>query len=381
MSLYGWDILLLVLVLISLPLLWSEFRNQADKAQAKIFLIYLALFAWSAFSTWWATDTVLVSAWCFRLLEGGLLLLLVRALKPKFAWVCASLAAAGSIQALWAIGQFLTQGTFANKWLGVAVHPLAQAGTSVVLASGGRWLRAYAGQVHPNVLGALLVITSLATAWLVVNVKFKNQNVKLLLWLVYLVQLAGLFFSFSRGAWLALFITFVFWWWRARDERRTVAAATVAALACFAALGLVYWQPTTGRILGGSRLEQESVVDRRVELQQSSALLQRAWFAGVGFGNYTAALYQANPTWPSYRYQPVSDLYLLILTELGVVGLGLWLWLVWRSLVLGWQTNMPYLLLPVLVTGLFDHYWWTIPSMALLFWLVIALSGVRSDSD
>ncbi|MBI5466139.1 MAG: O-antigen ligase family protein, partial [Candidatus Kerfeldbacteria bacterium] len=367
-------------------------------------------------------------------LEGGLLWLLVRALKPKLLIVCWSLTAAGTLQALWAIWQFVTQATFANKWLGVAIHLISQGGTSVVLTQAGLWLRAYAGQVHPNVLGGLLTITSLATAWLYFYSKSQISNLNgqispksqigksissYSLLLLYTIQLIGLFFSFSRGAWLALFITLGLWFYRDRPKSvrsRTLAIKTTyglrnAALAApdtfrlgmfefskgainillatvmvFVLLGLWLWQPTVGRFFGGSRLEQQSVEERMGSVGESQSLLKGSWWRGLGYGNYTVALQASQPGLNSWRYQPVHNVFLLILTELGVVGLGLFLWLLWvilSPLTTHFSPPVPvasgYWLVAIIVTALFDHYWWTIPSMMLLFWLVVAIAWLEDS--
>ncbi|MFH1867009.1 MAG: O-antigen ligase family protein [Patescibacteria group bacterium] len=436
-SLYGWDILLLVLAVISMPLLWQEIKNVKIKSQdvipakagiqtkqqtefldsdseagmtnnvdnkrlvfGTLFYLYFGLLVLSFFSIYWSGDKVLALVWSLRLLEAGLMWLLVLAIKPKLKFIFTSLMAAGVIQALWAAWQFLTQSTFANKWLGVAIHPLTQGGTSVVLADGERWLRAYAGQVHPNVLGGLLVITCLATVWLYFNrhreeggktdrrgdlwglfpacrqagADARNDNYLLLL---YIVQLAGLFFTFSRGAWLALFLTLGLWWFKNREQKKYLSRAGIFSIIIFIILGTIYWQPTVGRILGGSRLEQQSIEQRAGSVGESASLLETSWWRGTGIGNYTVGLQQFDPSNPGYRYQPVHNIFLLILTELGIIGLLLFLW-IWLTALLRKPFAIYHLLLAaVFVTAMFDHYWWTVPSMFLLLWLIIAHSAVE----
>ena len=67
------------------------------------------------------------------------------------------------IQAFLGIWQFFTQSSFASKWLGMALHDASDLGTSVIQIIGSdgfwqRWLRAYGGLDHPNILGGLLGI-------------------------------------------------------------------------------------------------------------------------------------------------------------------------------------------------------------------------------
>ncbi|OHA56571.1 MAG: hypothetical protein A2588_03500 [Candidatus Veblenbacteria bacterium RIFOXYD1_FULL_43_11] len=376
LSLYGWDIVLALLVIISWPLIRQEIKNQKSKIKnsTRSAIIYLLLLSLAFFSGLWAPEPLLVTYWALRLLEGGILWLVVRALKPKLSIIFSALASAGTIQALWGICQFSVQDIFANKWLGVAAHPVTQAGTSVLLNDGGRWLRAYGGQVHPNVLGGLLVITSLATVWLIVNSKIKNEKAKVALWLIYVIQLIGLFVAFSRAAWLALFFSLAISWWLNKNSRSLNRLVIVITAIGFIILGSILWQPTRSRLIGPStsRLEQQAIEERVTSIKESRSLLEKTWWRGVGMGNYTKALAQYMPGLPAYRYQPVHNIFLLVLTELGIAGLGLALLFLWRRFK-EYPQSLLVFLAPLAVTVWFDHYWWTSASMVLLFWLIMAL--------
>jgi hypothetical protein len=402
-SLYSWDILLILLLLLSWQGVFGilkqwltevqEIKNQKSKIKILFnpFTIYLLFSLYIFISIIWSSDKTLAVVWSMRLLEGGILWFLIKTIKPKLNLLFLSLAATGTIQALWGTWQFLTQSTFASKWLGVAVHPLTQAGTSVVLTSADRWLRAYAGQVHPNVLGGLLVITCLVTMWVYLeNIKFKNQNAKWFLAL-YILQLIGLFFTFSRGAWLALFVTLIIWSLAVsgKNKRSLIFSRhlvdyeniqprkniLIITFLVFVVMGFLYWQPTVGRFTGGSKLEQQSIDERVDNVGESRSLLKEFWWRGVGMGNYTVALINFEPSYAPYRYQPVHNIFFLVLTELGVIGLLIFLWLLWQKLQPPIIRNSLFII-PTIITSFFDHYWWTIPSMFILLWLIIFLKEI-----
>jgi O-antigen ligase len=369
-SVYGFDVLLLMLLSLSLPELKLTFKQALPPRHQQVaaFVLFLTLgFA----STLWATDPVLVLYWGLRLVEAGAFWLLYRTCKPKLEQVWLSLCVTGVVQGLWGVQQFLSQSTFASKWLGVADHPLSQPGTSVVLTSTGRWLRAYGGQVHPNVLGGLLVVTILTTVWLCLTCR--TRSARYLTLVAIIAQAAGLFFSFSRGAWAALLIALVVWWLLHQSQRPALLLPALTVAVTLVSLAAIYWQPTQGRLFGGSRLEQQSLDDRVGEVGESKTLLSTTWLSGVGLGNYTRALHDAQPNLPSYRYQPVHNLFLLVFAELGVVGLGLLLWLLWQYLSGASLRYDLVFLAPILVVALLDHYWWTSASMLIIGFLALSL--------
>lgn len=374
LSLYGWDILLVGLVLLSLPTIviwWKNNYSKYYKVSGESLLVwsYAALLVVSLISILWAQEKALALYWCGRLIEGGLIFILWSANQAKSKYVLLSLILAGVIQSIWGSVQFILQSTFANKWLGVAEHPLSIGGTSVVLTEAGRWLRAYAGQVHPNVLGGLLMICSIATVWLLNKDKINHK----LYWIFYVVLLPGLFFSFSRGAWLGLVVTIIWWWLIKKEARPLLIKVSLVFILIFGILTAFYPSPVLGRILGTSRLEQQSFEERYESYNSSGNILKNSWATGVGVGNYTVALQKFEPGLLSYKYQPVHNIFLLVLTELGLVGLIFFLSLL-ISLVLfsGFLSDKLIFIIPIIFISLFDHYWWTMPSMVLIFWLILA---------
>lgn len=374
LSLYIWDVILFILVVWLWPKLWLELKTIWRSSRA--FYFYLLLTSLAFFTGGWATETVLVSYWGLRLLEGGAVWLIVRIIKPKISLVFWALASAGLIQAVWGWWQFSTQTILANKWLGVAAHPVTQGGTSVLLNEGGRWLRAYGGQAHPNILGGLLVVTSLAMAWLFMAAKKKSE--RYIIASFYVIQLIGLFLSFSRAAWLSLFLSLALGWQLIKDKRRLNLVAIFIATVVFVVMGASLWQPTRARLIGApaSQLEKQAIEERVTGLSESKSLLGNAWWRGVGIGNYTKALALHSPGLPGYVYQPVHNILLLILTELGLAGLVFWLMFVWQRLVV-YPKKLMLFLVPIGVTLFFDHYWWTSASMMLIFWLIMALPEIN----
>ncbi len=107
-----------------------------------------------------------------------------------------------------------------------------------------------------------------------------------------------------------------------------------------------------------------------------------------------------------WQYQPVHNVFLLIFSELGLVGFGLFIWWLWKlfhlphrqTSVEQWQKNNEYILhndsaylssiiisryfkgilLGLIFIMLFDHYLWDIQQGSLLFWLTAGfIAGIN----
>jgi len=113
-------------------------------------------------------------------------------------------------QSVLGIYQFLTQSSWASKYLGLANHSPETLGSAVIETVSGRWLRAYGGMGHPNILGGVLAISLLMAAYLLIKKKVihsrKQIAESLFLFVFYFISLFALFFTFSRSAWLAFVI-------------------------------------------------------------------------------------------------------------------------------------------------------------------------------
>ncbi|MFA6504302.1 MAG: hypothetical protein WCT54_05265, partial [Patescibacteria group bacterium] len=118
--------------------------------------------------------------------------------------------------ALLAIWQFATQTVVGSSLLGMSTQLPIDLGVSVVQTSAGRFLRAYGGFPHPNILGGwmavglLIVLTSFP---LLRGGKDRPRSAAedRGLWSVEAVFTLALFYSFSRSAWLAAAVGFGFY--------------------------------------------------------------------------------------------------------------------------------------------------------------------------
>ena len=108
-------------------------------------------------------------------------------------------------------------------------------------------------------------------------------------------------------------------------------------------------------------------------------MLQHNPIIGVGLGNYTNTLQAKYSTLAAYEIQPVHNIFLLIISELGIVGLLIFL-LIIRQTIKQYDSQhgvFVAIFIGLLIVGLFDHYIWTLPSFVYLFWLITSLIYYR----
>ncbi|HSX09267.1 MAG TPA: hypothetical protein VLF93_03880, partial [Candidatus Saccharimonadales bacterium] len=78
--------------------------------------------------------------------------------------------------------------------------------------------------------------------------------------------------------------------------------------------------------------------------------------------------------------QPVHNIFVLVATETGLIGLALFVWLLIattiriRRLEKGMRLPFVVLFLIIVATGSFDHYWLTLQQGQLLFAVILGLS-------
>jgi O-antigen ligase len=227
------------------------------------------------------------------------------------------------------IYQFFTQSAPACKYLGLASHNPADLGESVVETISGRWLRAYGGFDHPNILGGVLAISLILVAYLLAKKKILNGSRQIwssiFLFVFYFVGLYALFFSFSRAAWIALIvgllvllitlICFYDKWVLGRFIALIFFTLVLAGI-----VALPFQELVSARIEVETRLEQKSINDRYTYLLESRELLKNNFPFGVGIGNYHTALSLAdNNKKAVWDYQPVHKfLFYVLFTETGL---------------------------------------------------------------
>lgn len=353
---------------------------------------------WNVLSVFWSTNKMLAmqhAAWLLLAIGLGWL---IATSKNKIILMHTILVGL-TLSAWLGIWQFITQTTFSSKWLGLALHEAKQGGTSVVETfaggQGARWLRAYGSFDHPNIFGAAMVIGIFLLIWLAMEYEkkrtFENIKKEIFISSIFFVMLIGFatacFLSLSRSAWVGLGFGLIAMMaqkkWRNRkiraadDEQWIVLLKSLfVVIVIFLFMGFVYKDLVLVRTQGSTRLEEKSLDDRAVFFQQGREIIKNNLFLGVGAGNYIETVRKANPGSPSWAYQPVHNVFLLVWAELGIVGMLVLLTLMFAAVGNVWQSGNVLgiaLLASLAPTLLLDHWLWSLHFGVLFLGLIIGL--------
>ncbi len=297
-------------------------------------------------------------------------------------------AISATAQSILAILQYIHQGSLNGiiYFFGERNFTGVTPGIANVSLNGDLILRPYATFPHPNVLAGYLLLAILFV-WF-----FLRQTSTLWLQLFSAGSLVlcsvALLLTFSRFA-IALWIIFllcilirlVF------STLQTAKQKLAITLIVIIGLGVVYLLPLSHELFARfaqTSFSEESVVQRTELIASSLILLRQHPFIGVGLYNFMPSLAPLQKPMPLGLYlQPVHNIFLLIVSELGILGFVLFLCL----LVLSFQRILQlekrvrnFLLLAlstILLIGMFDHYWLTLQQGQLLFAVILGLSWAK----
>jgi O-antigen ligase len=287
-------------------------------------------------------------------------------------------------QASFGIYQFLSQSSFVCKYLGLAAHQADIAGTSVVETATGRWLRAYGGFDHPNILGGVLAIALILVAYLLAKKKKISSGSEMMesvfLFIFYFVALIALFFTFSRSAWLALVVGLVVVFISLLITRDRWLIGRFVLLMFFSAVMvtivfLPYQELVQTRLSGETRLEQKSLQERRQYLGEAKIVISRHWLLGVGTGNYVTYLgQQDNDIKSTWDYQPVHNVFLLLWAESGILAIISFLAFLFLLVKKNRRAILPAgVFVGLIILMLFDHWLISLPFGVMFLFLILSL--------
>jgi len=272
-----------------------------------------------------------------------------------------------TIQSVVGLGQFFTQSSVfpSYAWLG-ETRLEKRAGLARGTFENVENILPYGTTPHPNVLGAVLAIGSLALWSGVAAAQTKRPTdlaLKIAAVAVSLLALATLTFTQSWSAWLTLAAGCAAMWLSSlvhkhRHDTLWGRAIMAGILTAFVVVPFVMLQVA-------KTYPDNTSFTRRSSLNQTAWQLWREHpWKGVGLNQFTAKIETVSPSAEIVRFvQPVHHVGLLVFSEVGVIGVilaAVWIHALYRPLKssqrrLVWATG-PYLALLLLPIAALDHF-------------------------
>lgn len=298
----------------------------------------------------------------------------------KLKLIAAVIAASSVFQALVAIFQFRFFRSSGLWFLGEPVVNVFTENIARFRIGDLTFLRSFGTMPHANILAAFLILGLLSFyyLWLRNNERYENMKKIFLAIGLFLVSLA-LLFTFSRSGWLVAGIVIflvILWGLLSKDFRKQTFSLLIILITIFYLL----FSNFSWLILPRAHLSAgEPSVSYRWLYNEIGWNVIKDKPLGVGIGNQLFYaidnnLYQQFGIVHQRDWQPIHNVYLLIASEIGVLGLLAFLIFIavimFRKLKIGISTIM---LVALLLFGLVDHFPWTLQSGRLMLWLTIGI--------
>lgn len=341
------------------------------------------------------------------------------------------LIASGVVQAVLGIAQFLKQSSLGLKFIEAGVYVPGMPGVATfIMENGEKIMRAYGSSPHPNVLAGFLLLCIFSLYAILIRRSQYPNYIRMIRIPIFFLLVFGLFLTFSRTA-IGVFIivSLVFFLVRvlltrsqSTNEIRMIRIQTIKLfglfiVSCLASIAILY--PYLQARFFTISFEEEAIDLRFFYNKMAFAMIKEKPWLGVGIGNFVPKLLPAAGTpvaegdlgvyhsggyepflraakkmlnlgdvsdaeIPDWLYQPVHNFYLLIAVEMGILGL-----IVFIAILISQSGPKPpkpnrmirkinpffFLLIAFLIIGLTDHYFWTLHSGGVMFWLALGLAS------
>lgn len=219
-------------------------------------------------------------------------------------------------------------------------------------------LRPYATFPHPNVLAGYLVLSMtfvLFSSW------------KKLKYLVFTMGTIALFLTLSRASIVVWVVVLCLYLFKCRWKLAAGVGILIAGAICFSPLGT--------RFLNINLFDE--AIAQRVELAKAAfAMFSKNPILGVGVNNFLPNLpFYIQQAGNTLFLQPVHNIFLLVLSETGIIGFGFFMWFLFKTFNKIARRNALGLVLfsEILFLGFFDHYFLTLQQGQLLLALSLGL--------
>jgi hypothetical protein len=359
-SIYLTDILVFMLVLLNLEIL-KKFRKY-----------FLAILVFALVNTYFSVSIpVSIYKW-FKMFEFVFLayyfsqqhILKISSIVKTFFYSLITFSLIGILQ-------FISRGTIGGilYYLGERSFNQSTPGIALVSLNGTDYLRSYSTFSHPNSLAGFL---GAALLFILLSGKLKRNVFNFFGISIILVCFV---MSFSLSAYLGVFVVFSYYLFS--KNRKCFGGIVNFSFLIFILCSLVLpiLSPWILSLFPGVGQN----ISQRLDLAFiAGQVIGDRFLTGSGIGTFilNIPIFKGIFTY-SWLLQPVHNIFLLVLTEMGAFGLLVFVYLFVKTFNILIKNKRLYLLLPLIFisfTGLFDHYTLTLQQNILLFSIFIGIS-------
>lgn len=379
-SFYITEFLFWILFLIFILIYYDEFTKFIKKLFRKYYFLIIILIVLILANFYQTEYKIVALNYILKFVEilaFGILIYIQNDLKKNT--IFSLIILTGVLESILGIQQFFTQIILPNKWLGIAEKDPANLGVSVVQTLLRRYLRAYGTYPHPNIL-SFHIFTSLVLCIYLYNKIWEKAYLlkdflKLLSIIIAFIILSfGLLFTFSRAGficfWITILILSILSIKKIKQLRFPVYKFVIVFLICFIVFSYFFKELIISR--------SEFKAPQRINLiKEALNIIKLNPLIGIGIGNYgvySRKIFDLKRA--GYDMQPVHNIFLLIASEIGILGiiiLGFFIFLI----LFKTYRKFPFMigfLIPLILWMNVDHFFYTIYSTLNLVLLITAIS-------
>lgn len=360
-TIYLTDILIFLVTVVNFKTVIRFFRNK--KILFSLLLLLINVF--------FSKLTLISIYWLIKIIE----LLIIVSLGKKILTtlkeknILTALLLSGLLELFLAIYQLINkhsiQGIF--YYFGERLLTLSMSGVAKASIQGIEFLRPYGTFSHPNSLAGFFLLL-----YFFVLVYKKFNYYLILKYLFLFVSTILIFISFSKVAIISYLILNTLYF--VLNTKIRCQICKFARLVTVFIISLIFLQATTDPLTIGKRIEL---------IKNSTMIILNNPVFGVGLGSYLIEQIKYPSKYHLFFNQPVHNIFLLFISEAGLVIGGILLYLVADRLIRQKLTINQWLLISAIIfTGFFDHYWLTLPqnflSMGLITGVILS-RGVSVD--
>ncbi len=191
--------------------------------------------------------------------------------------------------------------------------------------------------------------------------------VKVILYSVNIIMIPAIFFTYTRSVWLAMIVCSVVWVLASRKVRNKMGVASVLLGAAILTVAVFHTNLLSRQRTKGGWMDPHPIYARLGLVKITGNIFKHHPLTGVGFGHFRdyAAHFSQDPTSKYIRFGSrlmEHNNFLSILAETGLVGLGLYLWMLW---LIYKHSKRLHQRIPAEASG------WVSRDLVVLFWILL----------